>query len=372
MTQVFSAHRHQRLEAELLEDPNLTFKRCGPLNPATLLPELPVPLDQHSCVEVVSSVLQVRANLFDEPLDNPDCIFFSDGSSFYIDGPRFTGYTITSEWDILEAASLPGNWGAQTAELYALAQACQLAAVKACSTCQRNGPALPLKTPKGGKPLPAAPFQHLKIDFADMPKAFGKKHLLVLVCPLTSWVEAFPTANCTTSTVAKILLKDIVPRFGIPLVLDSDCGPHFTGHVLGCIEQGLGILHSFHTPYHPQSSGKVERMNRDIKSTLAKYCQETGLKWPQVLPLVLFHLRTRPTRVLGLSPFELLYRHLPFKGGTFPRADVSLLGVGSHDRFSVSLLTGPASYPVEGFTAFPDCATKGTDSSVSAGRLCLG
>ncbi|XP_034635734.1 uncharacterized protein LOC117881957 [Trachemys scripta elegans] len=511
-TQVFSAHCQQQLEAKLLEDTNLIFERCGPLNPATLLPDLPVLQDQHDCVEVVYSILQIRDNLFDVPLDNPDCILFSDGSSFYVDGKRFTGFAVTSEWDIQEAASLPGNWGAQAAELYALARACQLAAgktvtiftdrkyafgvvhchihlwkfrgfqtaagkpiqhlplihklldalqepsvlavvhcrahtkddspvtrgnaladasammaavlplalptlaiaassftpphpvpvpaaelqsweslgatlvkgtwlmpdgraclprstypvavrwhhdkgghygthalvdtiarfwyapgiqpyclsiVKACSTCQRNGPALPLNKIKGGRPPPAAPFQHLQIDFADMPKAFGKKHLLVLVCPLTSWVEAFPTANCTAATVAKILLRDIVPRFGIPLVLDSDRGPHFTGHVLGRLEQGLGISHSFHTPYHPQSSGKVEHMNRELKFTLAKYCQETGLKWPQVLPLVLFHLHTRPTRVLGLSPFELLYGHPPFKGGALPCADVSLLG-GDH------------------------------------------
>ncbi|KAG6926523.1 hypothetical protein G0U57_011905, partial [Chelydra serpentina] len=105
-------------------------KVCGPLNPATLLPDLPVLQDQHDCVEVVYSILQIRDNLFDVPLDNPDCILFSDGSSFYVDGKRFTGYAVTSEWDIQEAASLPGNWGAQAAELYALARACQLAAGK--------------------------------------------------------------------------------------------------------------------------------------------------------------------------------------------------------------------------------------------------
>ncbi|KAG6921322.1 Pol polyprotein, partial [Chelydra serpentina] len=37
----FSPPPQQQLEAELLEDPNLTFARCGPLNPATLLPDLP-------------------------------------------------------------------------------------------------------------------------------------------------------------------------------------------------------------------------------------------------------------------------------------------------------------------------------------------
>ncbi|KAG6934035.1 hypothetical protein G0U57_017977, partial [Chelydra serpentina] len=114
---------------------------------------------------------------------------------------------------------------------------------------------------------------------------------------------------CTASTVAKVLLRDIIPRFGVPASIDSDRGAHFTSRVLKQLEEGLGISHSFHTPYHPQSSGKVERMNRELKTTLSKYCQETGLKWPQVLPIVLFHLCTCPTRALGLSPFELLYGH---------------------------------------------------------------
>ncbi|KAG6937267.1 hypothetical protein G0U57_010257, partial [Chelydra serpentina] len=105
-----------------------------------------------------------------------------------------------------------------------------------------------------------------------------------------------PTANCTASTVAKVLLQDIIPRFGVPTRVDSDGGGHFTSHVLKQIEEVLGISHSFHTPYHPQSSGKVERINRDPKAALSKYCQESGLKWPQVLPIVLFHLCTRPTR----------------------------------------------------------------------------
>ncbi|KAG6928420.1 hypothetical protein G0U57_008146 [Chelydra serpentina] len=132
-TQVFSAHHQQQLEAELLEDPNLTFARCGPLNPATLLLDLPIPPDSHDCVEVVSSVLRVREDLFDVPLANPDLILFTDGSSFYSEGQRFTSYAVTSQWDIIEAASLPGNWGAQAAELYPLARACQLATGKTVS-----------------------------------------------------------------------------------------------------------------------------------------------------------------------------------------------------------------------------------------------
>ncbi|XP_061464323.1 uncharacterized protein LOC133376359 [Rhineura floridana] len=155
------------------------------------------------------------------------------------------------------------------------------AIVKACHICQANGPALPNRAPQGGRPVPAAPFLHIQIDFVDLPKAEGKKHLLVMVCPLTAWIEAFPTTNATATTVAKLLLKEIIPRFGVPEVIDSDRGTHFTGQILAKVEEGLGIKHLFHTVYHPQSSGATERQNREIKTALAKYTQETGLRWPQ-------------------------------------------------------------------------------------------
>ncbi|KAG6937495.1 hypothetical protein G0U57_009690, partial [Chelydra serpentina] len=63
----------------------------------------------------------------------PDLILFTDGSSFYSEGQRIAGYAVASQWDVIEAASLPGNWGAQAAELYALARACQLPTGKTVS-----------------------------------------------------------------------------------------------------------------------------------------------------------------------------------------------------------------------------------------------
>jgi hypothetical protein len=54
----------------------------------------------------------------------------------------------------------------------------------------------------------------------------------------------------------------------------------------------------------------VERMNRTINTALAKQRQETGLPWPDVLPLALFKIRCTPKKC-GLSPFEVLYGQLP-------------------------------------------------------------
>jgi transposase InsO family protein len=105
-----------------------------------------------------------------------------------------------------------------------------------------------------------------------------------------------------------VLAKEINTHFRIPSSIGSDNGPAFVSQVVKGISHAVGLTWDLHTWYHPQSSGQVERMNRTIKTALAKQCQETGLPWPDVLPLALFKIRCTP-RKCGLSPFEVLYGH---------------------------------------------------------------
>lgn len=76
--------------------------------------------------------------------------------------------------------------------------------------------------------------------------------------------------------------------------------------------RSLGPPRTF-TPLHTLAClrGGVERKNRELKILLGKLCQETHLSWPQILLIVLFHLRTRPRQDLGIFPFELLFGHPP-------------------------------------------------------------
>ena len=52
-------------------------------------------------------------------------------------------------------------------------------------------------------------------------------------------------------------------------------------------------------------------MNWTVKNSLRKVCQETGLKWIQALPMVLFKIRCTPSKKTGYSPYEILYHRPP-------------------------------------------------------------
>jgi hypothetical protein len=86
-----------------------------------------------------------------------------------------------------------------------------------------------------------APFKNLIVDFTELPWDRECKYLLVLVCTFSGWVEVFPTQTEKTWEVARCLLKEIIPQFGIPVSIGSDNGPAFVAEVVQLVAKGLGI-----------------------------------------------------------------------------------------------------------------------------------
>ncbi|XP_056315032.1 protein NYNRIN [Danio aesculapii] len=154
--------------------------------------------------------------------------------------------------------------------------------------------------------IPEGPFQQWQVDFTHLPKRGPHKYLLVFVDRFSKWVEAFPCAKEDAKTVILYLTKHIIPRYGIPCGIDSDKGTAFTAKVIQGLAKELGITWHLHIPYHPQSSGVVERTNRTIKDKLKKAMQSMGRSdWPALIPVVLADMRMSPHKGLqGLSPYE--------------------------------------------------------------------
>ena len=179
--------------------------------------------------------------------------------------------------------------------------------VGGCLTCQKVNKQQLREKVLGGRGLAKRPFEKIQIDFTELPKVGRYKYLLVLVDHLTHFVEAFPVARATARTVVKIIFENIVPRYGNTAVIDSDRGPHFTSKIIEEALDSTGSRWEYHTPWRPQSSGRVERMNGEIKKQLTKLMIETKMNWVRCLPIALLNLRTQPQTDTGISPFEMLF-----------------------------------------------------------------
>lgn len=179
--------------------------------------------------------------------------------------------------------------------------------VSRCITCIRNNPSNPHKAKHEHLIYPSTPFTHLQIDFTHMPK-LGKRqeYLLIIVDMFSRWIELFVTTKEDAQTVVRILIQEIIPRWGCPLQINSDNGPAFVAKVCQDLVKTLKIEWKFHIPYHPQSSGIVERMNRTIKDKIRKATGGTYANWKKVLPAVLAEVRMTPSKKTGYSPFEVL------------------------------------------------------------------
>ena len=62
----------------------------------------------------------------EDPLTNPEEIWYTDGSSFIFHGNRRAGYAVVSNFETIEAKPLPQGTSVQLAELVALIQALEL------------------------------------------------------------------------------------------------------------------------------------------------------------------------------------------------------------------------------------------------------
>lgn len=105
-----------------------------------------------------------------------------------------------------------------------------------------------------------------------MPPTHKKTHAKVItkVETFSGWVEAFPTRSETAPEITQILIREVIPRFGLPLSLQSDNGPAFVSQITQQVAQSLGRTWRLHIPHRPQSSGKVEKANSILTAQLAE------------------------------------------------------------------------------------------------------
>jgi transposase InsO family protein len=138
----------------------------------------------------------------------------------------------------------------------------------------------------------------------------GYTHLLVVIDKFSKWVEVRPIMNLRAEQEVTFF-TDIVYRFGVPNSIITDNGSKFTGRKF------LEFCDKFHIHVdwadvaHPQTNGQVECANgmilQGLNPRIFDRLNKSGRKCLQELPVVMWSLRTTPSRATGFTPFFLVY-----------------------------------------------------------------
>ena len=92
-----------RYQVVLMENSDLTLSLCEVLNPGTLLSTPEGSLLFHSCLETLDHWTKPQDGLSEDPLTNPEEIWYTDERSFILDGKRRARYAVVSNFQATEA-----------------------------------------------------------------------------------------------------------------------------------------------------------------------------------------------------------------------------------------------------------------------------
>jgi hypothetical protein len=113
--------------------------------------------------------------------------------------------------------------------------------------------------------------------------------------------------NHTSANIVEIYMREIARLHGIPMAIVSDKDTKFTLNFWRGLFKGFVTNLNFNTTYHPQSDGKIERVNQVIEDMLRMYVMDKPSKWEDYLHLVEFSYTNGYQASLKMSPFEDLY-----------------------------------------------------------------
>ncbi len=187
------------------------------------------------------------------------------------------------------------------------------AAVLSCPTCQKIKDKTKVKLGTYGSVEHDKPFEVVAIDTLYISDTDPyAKYVFVIIDVFTRWVELVPSVDKKGSSAAEALLTSWIARYGPPRVLLSDQGTEFLNAMMETLSNPFGITSKTTFGYHPEGNSVCERANQEILNALRGIAQPLSLydQWASALPFVQFQLNTTTHRVLGTSPYSMVFGRL--------------------------------------------------------------
>ncbi|KAD4585763.1 hypothetical protein E3N88_23364 [Mikania micrantha] len=179
--------------------------------------------------------------------------------------------------------------------------------------------------------IPIWKWEQISMDFiTKLPRTpSGCDTIWVIVDRLTKSAHFLAIKeNDKMEKLARIYVKEVVSRHGVPISIISDRDARFTSNFWKSLQKSLGMRLDMSTAYHPQTDGQSERMIQTLEDMLRACVVDFGNSWETHLPLVEFSYNNGCHTSIKAAPFEALY-------GRKCRSSICWAEVGD------SQLTGP-------------------------------
>ena len=186
--------------------------------------------------------------------------------------------------------------------------------VDSCAICQK----VKVSRQKAGgllKPLEIAsrPWSDISMDFiVGLPVSNGFDSILVVVDRFSKMSHFFAVnESINASTLARLLMDQVVKLHGIPESIVSDRGPQFNSLFWKECWSLLGCRINLSTAAHPQSDGQTERANQTLEHYLRCFVNYHQDNWSSFLSFAEFALNNLVSSSTGVSPFFANYGFNP-------------------------------------------------------------
>ncbi|GJS39526.1 putative reverse transcriptase domain-containing protein [Tanacetum coccineum] len=183
--------------------------------------------------------------------------------------------------------------------------------VSKCLTClkvktEHQRPSGLLQQPE----IPVWKWEGIAMDFmTKLPRtSSGHDTIWVIVGRLTKCAHfLLMHEDYKMDRLARLYLKEIVARHGVPISIILDRDSRFTLRFWQSMQEALGTRLDMSTAYHPQTDGQSERTIQTLEDMLRAYVLDFRGSWDVHLPLVEFSYNISYHSSVRCAPFEALY-----------------------------------------------------------------
>ena len=136
------------------------------------------------------------------------------------------------------------------------------------------------------------------------------RHFLTIQDGFSRYLVCVPIPSTETEVLVDALITKWIQVFGVFEVLHTDRGTSFTSQLFSEVMKRLGIVKTVTPPYNPQGN-RVERTHKILGQLLRADRKFEARAWPEKLAVACFAYNTAQNRVIGMSPYEVVFGRPP-------------------------------------------------------------